>query len=180
MKTLQQLCKPRKGVFASARRDIVLDLSDLIQDRIIAEEFFEENYLTDGMKTHLKEAFRRFEGKSAQGVFKLTQAMSGGKTHNLIILGLLAKNPGISNYRFSALRIGMNALSAFFESRNTEVRQAYEGFETSFIYFRRPIHNPQCCFQYWPAKTDASIEVHVSERETLCRFIRHTAYSIQY
>ena len=70
MKTLQQLCKPRKTVFDSARRDIVLDLSDLIQDRIKAEEFFEENYLTDGMKTLLKEAFRRFEGKSAQDVLK--------------------------------------------------------------------------------------------------------------
>lgn len=95
MKTLRQLCKPRKTVFDSARRDIVLDLSDLIQGRIKAEEFFEENYLTDGMKTLLKEAFRRFTGNSAQGVFKLTQAMGGGKTHNLIVLGLLSKNPGL-------------------------------------------------------------------------------------
>ena len=70
MKTLQQLCKPRKTVFDSARRDIVLDLSDLIQDRIKPEEYFEGNYLTDGMKTLLKEAFRRFEGKSAQDVLK--------------------------------------------------------------------------------------------------------------
>ena len=126
MKTLQQLCKPRKTVFDSARRDIVLDLSDLIQDRIIAEEFFEENYLTDGMKTLIKEAFRRFEGKSVQGTFKLTQAMGGGKTHNRIVLGLLAMNPGISNYRLSASRIGMDALSASFEGRKTEVRAFYK------------------------------------------------------
>ena len=43
----------------------------------------------------------------------------------------------------------------------------------------RPIHSPQCYFKYWPAKTEASIEVHVSERETVCRLIRHTAYSIR-
>ena len=42
MKTLQQLCKPRKTVFDSAIRDIVLDLSDLIQSRIKAEDFSEK------------------------------------------------------------------------------------------------------------------------------------------
>ena len=46
------------------------------------------------MKTLLTEGFRRLEGKSDQGVFKLTQAMGGGKTHNLLALGLLAKYPG--------------------------------------------------------------------------------------
>jgi hypothetical protein len=45
------------------------------------------------MKTLLTESFRRLEGKSEQAVFKLTQAMGGGKTHNLITLGLLAKHP---------------------------------------------------------------------------------------
>ena len=45
------------------------------------------------MRTLLTEGFRRLEGKSAQGVFKLTQAMGGGKTHNLLALGLLARHP---------------------------------------------------------------------------------------
>lgn len=93
MKTLKQLNKPRPSVFDPSKRDIVLDLSDLIENRINVDEFFEENYMTDGMRTLLKEAFRRFERKSTQGVFKLTQAMGGGKTHNLLVLGLLAKNP---------------------------------------------------------------------------------------
>ena len=44
------------------------------------------------MRTLLTEGFRRLEGKSTQGVFKLTQAMGGGKTHNLLALGLLAKH----------------------------------------------------------------------------------------
>ncbi len=95
MKTLKQLCTPRSSVFDKTKRDIVLDLTDLAQDKIKPAEFFEENYLTDGMKRLFREAFRRFAGKSEQGVFKLTQAMGGGKTHNLIALGLLAKHPEI-------------------------------------------------------------------------------------
>ena len=93
MKTLKQLCKPRQSVFDRNRRDVVLDLTDLVEDRVKPVEFFAENYLTDGMKRLLREAFRRFEGKSSQGVFVLTQAMGGGKTHNMIALGLLAKYP---------------------------------------------------------------------------------------
>ena len=74
---------------------VVLDLTDLIdkEGHIDPHEFFEENYFTDGMKRLLREAFRRFERQSAQGVFVLSQAMGGGKTHNMIALGLLAKYP---------------------------------------------------------------------------------------
>jgi hypothetical protein len=93
MRHLKELCTPRESVFDPQRRDTVLDLADLIEDRIAPETFFEENYITEGMKTLLEQAFRRMEGKSAQGVFKLKQAMGGGKTHNLLVLGLLAKHP---------------------------------------------------------------------------------------
>ena len=93
MKSLQQLCEPRESVFDSQRRDTVLDLTDLVNDRIKPAEFFDENFITDGMKTLLDQGFRRLEGKSSQGVFKLKQAMGGGKTHNLLALGLLAKHP---------------------------------------------------------------------------------------
>lgn len=95
MKFLSQLCKPRQSVFDHNRRDIVLDLTDLTEDRIDPYEFFEENYCTAGMQYLLREAFRRFAGKSPQGVFVLTQAMGGGKTHNMIALGLLAKRPAL-------------------------------------------------------------------------------------
>jgi len=93
MKTLQQLCTPRPGIFDPSRRDTVLDVTDLIDRRISPEEFFIENFVTDGMARLLREAFRRFAGKSTQGVFVLTQAMGGGKTHNMIALGLLARHP---------------------------------------------------------------------------------------
>ena len=95
MKTVKQLCTPRDSVFDPARRDTVLDLTDLVDDRIDPAEFFAENHVTEGMRTLLAEGFRRLEGKSAQGVFKLTQAMGGGKTHNLLALGLLARHPDL-------------------------------------------------------------------------------------
>ncbi len=93
MKPLKQLCTPRESVFDPQKRDTVLDLLDLVEKRIDADDFFLENYITEGMKALLEQAFRRLEGKSAQGVFKLKQAMGGGKTHNLLALGLLARHP---------------------------------------------------------------------------------------
>ncbi|MCP4112539.1 MAG: hypothetical protein GY749_44605, partial [Desulfobacteraceae bacterium] len=93
MKTLFELCIPRKSVFDEIKQDVVLDLTDLVQDRIDPNIFFEENFATDGMKVLIETAFKRFRGIGANGVIKLTQAMGGGKTHNMIALGLLARYP---------------------------------------------------------------------------------------
>jgi len=93
MNTILELCKPRDTVFDQTRRDVALNLTDLAANRINALDFFAENYLTDGMKRLFRESFRRFAGHSAAGVIKLTQSMGGGKTHNMVALGLLAKHP---------------------------------------------------------------------------------------
>lgn len=95
MKTLQEACKPRQSVFDENKRDDVLELTDLIQNRINPNEFFEENFVTEGMKLLVETAFKRFHGKSASGLIKLTQSMGGGKTHNMISLALLAKYPEV-------------------------------------------------------------------------------------
>ncbi len=93
MKPLKELCTPRTSVFDPQKRDTVLDLTDLIDEKIDPAIFFSENYITEGMKSLLKNGFKRLEGKTEQGVYKLKQAMGGGKTHNLLTLGLLAKYP---------------------------------------------------------------------------------------
>ncbi|MGH8018245.1 MAG: DUF499 domain-containing protein [Opitutaceae bacterium] len=93
MKSLSDLCTPRPSVFDRQRRDVVLDLTDLAEGKIDPKDFFEENHITDGMKRLLRESFRRFDGESDQGVFVLSQAMGGGKTHNMLSLGLLARHP---------------------------------------------------------------------------------------
>lgn len=93
MKTVGELCKPRKSVFVDTTRDDVLNLSDLIEGRIDPDKFFAENFRTKGMDMLFNTVFSRFEGKSATGVIKLTQAMGGGKTHNMLALALLSSSP---------------------------------------------------------------------------------------
>jgi hypothetical protein len=93
LKSLYELCVPRESVFDETKRDDVLDLSNLIDNTIDINEFFTENYITEGMKTLTETAFNRFLRRGATGVIKLTQSMGGGKTHNQIALGLLAKHP---------------------------------------------------------------------------------------
>lgn len=94
--TLKNQCTPRDSVFDRSRRDTVLDLSDFLENKIDGERFFEENFVTAGMKTLLEKTFSRIENRGDQAsTFLLTQAMGGGKTHNMIALGLLAKNPAL-------------------------------------------------------------------------------------
>ncbi|AFM14240.1 DUF499 domain-containing protein [Turneriella parva] len=95
LRSVQQLCTPRKSLFETRFKDYALNLTDLAQGKIDAEEFFAENFITDGMRTLLDTAFDRFEGKSNISVVKLTQAMGGGKTHNMIALALLAATPAL-------------------------------------------------------------------------------------
>ena len=95
MKSLFELCEPRDSVFDETKRDDVLDLTDLIENNIDPNDFFDENFITEGMKLLFDSAFKRFHKKSSTGLIKLTQAMGGGKTHNMISLGLLSKYPNI-------------------------------------------------------------------------------------
>ncbi len=93
---LKTLCKPRESVFNKDRRDVVLDLSDLLESKIDGNAFFDENFITAGMKTLIEKTFGRLEVSTDQaGTFLLTQAMGGGKTHNMIALGLLALDPDL-------------------------------------------------------------------------------------
>ena len=91
---LKTSCIPRESVFNQDRRDVVLELSDFLKSKINAEDFFEENFITSGMKTLLEKIFSGLEGIIDQAsTFLLTQVMGGGKTHNMIALGLLARDP---------------------------------------------------------------------------------------
>jgi hypothetical protein len=93
---LSEACKPRQSVFNRDRRDVVLDISDLFESKIDGEAFFEENFITSGMKVLIEKSFERLEGRGDQAsTFLLAQAMGGGKTHNMIALGLLAKDPSL-------------------------------------------------------------------------------------
>ncbi|HBM14779.1 MAG TPA: glycosyl transferase [Lentisphaeria bacterium] len=89
MNTLKINCVPRKFEHDTDVQDII----DLIENSIDPALFLETNYKTQGMDVLFKTAFERFKKKSQQKLIKLTQSMGGGKTHNMISLGLLAKHP---------------------------------------------------------------------------------------
>lgn len=91
--SLQALCKPRPSVFAADRRATVLNLDAFLEGKVNGEEFFQENYFTNGMLTLVDRAFRHLGGEGAgSSMFLLSQAMGGGKTHSMIALGLLARD----------------------------------------------------------------------------------------
>ena len=46
MKTLFEVCKPRESVFDEYKREDVLNLSDLVENRIKHYKFFAKNYNT--------------------------------------------------------------------------------------------------------------------------------------
>lgn len=92
--TLKAHCVPRPSVFASDRRATVLSLDTFLKGQVHGQEFFDENYFTNGMTTLVDRAFRHLAGeRSGSSVFQLSQAMGGGKTHSMIGLGLLARDP---------------------------------------------------------------------------------------
>ncbi len=95
MKTIAEMLKPRASVFSDTTRDDVLNLSDFAEGRVDAEKFFSENFETQGMSMLFETAFKRFKGASDTGVIKLTQAMGGGKTHNMLALALLANDEAL-------------------------------------------------------------------------------------
>lgn len=91
---LNTLCKPRPSVFAADRRATVLSLDTFLKGQVNGPEFFDENFFTIGMTTLVDRAFRHLGGSGAgSSVFLLSQAMGGGKTHSMIALGLLARDP---------------------------------------------------------------------------------------
>ncbi|TIR76289.1 MAG: hypothetical protein E5X18_04790, partial [Mesorhizobium sp.] len=92
--TVRELCELDPGALDFALSDQVEHLSDLLTEAEgAADEFFDKNFVTSGMERLLREGLQRLNGQSAQAVFELRQAMGGGKTHSMLALGLLARNP---------------------------------------------------------------------------------------
>ncbi len=124
---LKELCQPRPSAFAADRRATVLSLDTFLKGEVDGHAFFEENYFTGGMLTLVDRAFRHLSGSGAgSSVFQLSQAMGGGKTHSMISLGLLARDPSLRQQVFSQIEGGNPAPSlgacqvVGFNGRNTD------------------------------------------------------------
>ena len=96
--TVLEACELHPSALEFALSDQVEHLSDLLDDtEKNASDFFEKTYVTAGMARLIREGLQRLAGQSAQAVFELTQAMGGGKTHSMLALGILARNPQFYN-----------------------------------------------------------------------------------
>jgi hypothetical protein len=91
-----------------------------------AKRFFAETHVTEGMGTLLRQVFQRLTGQSDQGVYRLKQAMGGGKTHNLLAAALLARDPDMRKVVLSGLGMSVDnriiRVSAF-SGRETDMRE---------------------------------------------------------
>ena len=95
MGTIFEHCTPRDSVFQSNYVEDVISIDKLDSSALNGETFFEETYLTDGMKRLFEGAFRRFLGEDTTPIIRLKQSMGGGKSHNMVALALLARNPSL-------------------------------------------------------------------------------------
>lgn len=94
--TVKDACELHPMALDYSMSEQVENLSDVISAAAeSAHEFFDKNYITKGMETLLSQGLQRLGGRSDQAVFELKQAMGGGKTHSMIALGLLARDPGL-------------------------------------------------------------------------------------
>lgn len=90
MKSLN-CCTPRQSVLDGSE-DFVVNLSALTElTEAEAAEFLDANVLTSGMEELVIQAFDRLSGGPSRGIFKLSEAMGGGKTQSMIVAGLLAR-----------------------------------------------------------------------------------------
>ena len=107
MLSVFDLCTPRdevlKGelredIFAARLKDVLDGTADPVYGD--AATFFENTYLTAGLKNLLSDAIGRLVGNAIgkNAVIRLETAFGGGKTHNLIALYHVASGKTPANY----------------------------------------------------------------------------------
>ena len=107
------LCDISPDALSMNRSEQVEHLSSITEaDLSVARAFYSRNHVTQGMSEFLRGAMMRLQGQSQQAVFELRQAMGGGKTHNMIALGLLARFPELKEFLPATITAGMGEESA--------------------------------------------------------------------
>lgn len=145
LRTVKQLCILQDNALSIKLSDQVEQLDELINIEGDGSKFFEKTFITNGMKDLVTEATARLASKSNQAVFHLKQAMGGGKTHLLIGLGLLAKNPNLRKKYFPS--------TPFINDFDTAVIAAFNGRNNPehFLWgeIATQLGKPELFKQYW-------------------------------
>jgi hypothetical protein len=88
--------KPRDSVL-NGTEDFVVNLSNFPEKtESEAREFLDSNVVTKGMALLLEQVALRFNEGRSRAIYKLSEAMGGGKTQSLIVLGCLSKFPQLA------------------------------------------------------------------------------------
>lgn len=102
--TVTDLC-----TLADGAKDIRIsdDVEKVDQESLsleIGDDFLSRSYITSGMSALVSEGLKRLSGASGnRSVFRLKQAMGGGKTHLIRTMAFLARYPSLREKYFPAL-----------------------------------------------------------------------------
>ncbi len=97
MKTLGEILTPRKTVVDQSYKDVVLNLTDLDEDKIDPDRFFAENYNHQRHGATIPERFQ-VHGRHYGWGLQTHTSMGGGKAYTMIAVGLRAKYPEYPGY----------------------------------------------------------------------------------
>lgn len=92
MKSVKNACKLQPNALDIHVGDQIEKLDEIIENTD-GGEYFAKTHITDGMRELVQRGTARLAARSTDSVFHLKQAMGGGKTHLMVGLGLLAKDP---------------------------------------------------------------------------------------
>jgi hypothetical protein len=119
--TIKDICELNEGALEIRISDGIERIDEDTLDLKAGDKFLKHSYLTKGMKELVNEGFKRLSGSvGGRPVFRLKQAMGGGKTHLIKTMAFLARHPSLrdeyfpeaaSRYKFESAKV------AFFNGR---------------------------------------------------------------
>ena len=119
--TVKQACTLNEGALHIRINDAIEHIGQETLQEEEGRKFLKQSYLTHGMQELVKEGFKRLSGtKGGHPVFRLKQAMGGGKTHLIKTMAFLARHPALRSEFFSATTSQYNfgaAQVTFFNGR---------------------------------------------------------------
>lgn len=119
--TVKQACTLNEGALHIRINDAIEHIGQETLQEEEGRKFLKQSYLTHGMQELVKEGFKRLSGtKGGHPVFRLKQAMGGGKTHLIKTMAFLARHPVLRSEFFSATTSQYNfgaAQVTFFNGR---------------------------------------------------------------
>lgn len=119
--TVKQACTLNEGAQHIRINDAIEHIGQETLNEEEGRRFLRQSYLTHGMQELVKEGFKRLSGaKAGHPVFRLKQAMGGGKTHLIKTMAFLARHPVLRSEFFSATTSQYNfgaAQVTFFNGR---------------------------------------------------------------